>query len=193
MAVSVIVAVVMAALGYWWLQRMIARAVAQGERFVARSDDPIANSRATPLPVFALLPLVTVLIVSFLLHEKFKQSALLIALTAGVAVCAAVNRKFFFNGWEAAAQGAIGALIAIGNTCAVVGFGAVANVTPGFRGAVDVMTKLPGSPLLGAALSVAVIAGITGSASGGQGIALLNRSRELLQALEASTKVAASP
>src|SRR6478609_840952 len=46
--VSVIVAVVMAALGYWWLQRMIARAVAQGECFVARPDDPIANSRATP-------------------------------------------------------------------------------------------------------------------------------------------------
>ena len=170
--VSVIVAVMMAGLGYWWLRRMIARAVAAGERFVARSDDPLVNSRATPPPAFALLPLMTVLLVSFLLHEKFKQSALLIALTAGVAVCAVVNRKFFFNGWEAAAQGAIGALIAIGNTCAVVGFGAVANVTPAFRGAVDVMTKVPGSPLLGAALSVAVIAGITGSASGGQGIAL---------------------
>jgi H+/gluconate symporter-like permease len=34
------------------------------------------------------------------------------------------------------------------------------------------MMRMPGSPLFGAALAVAVIAGITGSASGGQGIAL---------------------
>jgi H+/gluconate symporter-like permease len=170
--VSAIVAVFMAALGYWWLKRMIAQAVVRGERFIARSDDPAVDSRALPSPTLSVLPLVTVLVVSFILHDSLKQSALLIALLAGIVVCCVLNRRFFSNGWNAAAQGAVGALIAIGNTCAVVGFGAVAKGSPAFQSAVEVMMRMPGSPLFGAALAVAVIAGITGSASGGQGIAL---------------------
>jgi hypothetical protein len=70
------------------------------------------------------------------------------------------------------ATGALGALIAIANTAAVVGFGGVAKLTGGFQAAVDFMTHLPGEPLIGAAIAVSVIAGLTGSASGGQTIAL---------------------
>jgi H+/gluconate symporter-like permease len=73
---------------------------------------------------------------------------------------------------QALALGALGALIAIANTAAVVGFGGVAKLTAGFQSAVDAMTQLPGDPLVGAALAVSVIAGLTGSASGGQTIAL---------------------
>ncbi|MSU50429.1 MAG: GntP family permease [Opitutus sp.] len=170
--VSAIVAVAMAALGYWALRRMIAAAVAGGERFRPRADDPVVATRALPGPLLALLPLLTVLVVSFLLHDRFKQSALLIALTAGVAMCSVLNRVYFVNFSGALTAGAVGALIAIGNTCAVVGFGSVAKATPAFHGAVSLMTGLPGSPLIGAAVAVSVIAGITGSASGGLGIAL---------------------
>ena len=53
-------------------------------------------------------------------------------------------------------------LIAIANTGAVVGFGGVAKLTSGFQAAVDAMTSLPGSPLIGAAIAVSVIAGLTG-------------------------------
>lgn len=169
--VSAVVALFMAVLGYGWLQRMIAAAVRRGEAFVARADDPVASTRMLPRPGRSLLPLLTVLVVSFLLHDALKQSALLIALAAGVAACL-INRKFFRDVWGAAAQGAVGALIAVGNTCAVVGFGGVAKATPAFQGAVDLMTSIPGSPLIGAALAVSVIAGITGSASGGLVIAL---------------------
>jgi len=73
---------------------------------------------------------------------------------------------------EAVSSGALGALIAIANTAAVVGFGGVARLTEGFQTTVSAMTDLPGSPLVGAAVAVSVIAGMTGSASGGQSIAL---------------------
>jgi H+/gluconate symporter-like permease len=122
--------------------------------------------------LFAILPLIAVLALSFFLHRTLEQAALLVALTGGVVLCYVCNRAYFVGFWNAAAQGALGALIAIGNTCAVVGFGGVAKNTSAFKGAVDVMTNLPGSPLIGAAVAVSVIAGITGSASGGQGIAL---------------------
>ena len=170
--VSAIVAAVMAVLGYWLLRRMMASAVARGESFTARVGDPTVESRALPRPWFALAPLMAVLAISFLLHDAFKQSALLLALTAGVATCCLLNWRYLVDFWGATAQGAVGALIAIGNTCAVVGFGGVAKATPAFQGAVDLMTSIPGSPLTGAELAVAVIAGLTGSASGGQGIAL---------------------
>ena len=60
----------------------------------------------------------------------------------------------------------MGAIIAIANTAAVVGFGGVVKATPSFVATVDVMTNIPGSPLIGGALAIAVIAGLTGSASG---------------------------
>ena len=41
-----------------------------------------------------------------------------------------------------------------------------------FTSAVCLLTDIPGSPLIGGALAVAVIAGLTGSSSGGQTIAL---------------------
>jgi H+/gluconate symporter-like permease len=63
-------------------------------------------------------------------------------------------------------------LLAVGSTSAVVGFGKAVETHPGFQLVVDWVTRLPGEPLLSAALAVAVIAAIAGSASGGQGIAL---------------------
>jgi endonuclease/exonuclease/phosphatase family metal-dependent hydrolase len=51
-------------------------------------------------------------------------------------------------------------------------FGAIAKLSPAFTAAVDALTSLPGNPLVGAALAVTLIAGLTGSASGGQAIAL---------------------
>ena len=73
---------------------------------------------------------------------------------------------------EAVSAGTLGAMVAIGNTAAVVGFGGVAKNVPAFQRAVDAMTNIPGSPLIGAAIAVSVIAGMTGSSSGGQAIAL---------------------
>lgn len=119
-----------------------------------------------------IVPLVVVLIISFIFHDSLKQSALIIALLGGVIATYILNRKYFKNFWNAVSEGTLGALIAIGNTAAVVGFGGVAKAVPAFTTAVDFMTSIPGSPLIGGAIAVSVIAGMTGSASGGQAIAL---------------------
>src|ERR1700741_1792956 len=69
-------------------------------------------------------------------------------------------------------KGAENAVVATVNICAVVGFGAVAQQTPSFKMIVDGLVSLPGMEYIGLAVAVTVIAGITGSASGGLGIAL---------------------
>ena len=113
-----------------------------------------------------------VLLLSFTLHEKLQQLALIVALGGGVLSIMALNFRHFHNLNQAVTEGTTGALVAIGNTAAVVGFGSIAKVTPAFQQAVEIMTQMPGSGLLGAALAVSLIAGMTGSASGGQAIAL---------------------
>ena len=170
--VSLIVAVFMMVFGYWWLRRMITKAVARGERFIARDNDPVNEEKALPNPLTGLIPLLVVLIISFIFHDALQQSALIIALLGGVIATYLLNRKYFRSFWNAVSEGTTGALIALGNTAAVVGFGGVAKAVPAFETAVTAMTNIPGSPLIGGAIAVSVIAGMTGSSSGGQAIAL---------------------
>lgn len=170
--VSLFVAILMALFGYWWLKKLITKAVNNGERFEAREGDPVVVERKLPSPFSGLIPLATVLTLSFIFHDDLKQNALIIALLGGVIAIAIINHKYFQNISRAISEASTGALIAIGNTAAVVGFGSIAKVTPAFTEAVAFMTSLPGNELVSAAIAVSVIAGLTGSASGGQAIAL---------------------
>ena len=169
---SLIIAIFMAGLGYVLLQYMIKRAVAKGEQFEARDNDPEATRNKLPNPITGVLPLLVVLALSFTLHEALQQNALIVALLGGVISLFIINFKYFINIEAAVNQATTGALVAIGNTAAVVGFGAVAKLTPAFQDAVVMMTQIPGHELIGAAIAVSVIAGLTGSASGGQASAL---------------------
>nr|WP_218845301.1 GntP family permease [Novosphingobium marinum] len=185
--VSLVVAVLMAGVGYVLLQRMVKRAVANGEHFEARpGDDVVDENRVLPHPLLCLLPLAAVLGVfmifqypqalgpfsSIMPEESLGKWALVVALGAGTAIAVLVGRKSKGAMPAAFSRGATGAVVAITNTCAVVGFGAVAALSPAFQQALEMVKDLPGDPLLGAAIAVTVIAGLTGSASGGQTIAL---------------------
>ncbi|MGM0629833.1 MAG: GntP family permease [Pseudomonadota bacterium] len=170
--VSLVVAVLMATFGYWWLRKIINRAIANGEQFEAREGDPILLERELPSPISGLIPLLVVLSLSFTFHDTLQQNALIVALLGGVIAIALINFKHFHKPQTAIHEATTGALVAIGNTAAVVGFGSIAKITPAFDTAVNAMTSLPGNELVGAAVAVSVIAGLTGSASGGQAIAL---------------------
>ena len=69
-------------------------------------------------------------------------------------------------------DGAQGSMLSIINTSAAVGFGSVVGAVPGFQTLTNLLLGIKGSPLISAALSVNLLAGATGSASGGMGIAL---------------------
>ncbi|MFQ3249943.1 GntP family permease [Glaciecola sp.] len=170
--VSLVVAIFMASFGYWWLKRMVGKAVSEGEVFEAKPEDPEIKQRDYPHPITGFIPLLVVLLTSFFLHESLAQLALIVALGAGVLTLMLINFKYFQNLSKAVNLGTAGALMAIGNTAAVVGFGAIAKTTTAFQDTVEIMTQIPGNELIGAAIAVSVIAGLTGSASGGQVIAL---------------------
>jgi H+/gluconate symporter-like permease len=185
--VSLVVAVLMAALGFVWLQWMVKRAVARGEVFEGRdTDDAVEEDRVLPNPFLCLMPLVAVLGVFMIFQypqqlgplsaimpeQSLDKWALVAALGAGTIIALLVGLQSRTKMPGAFSKGATGAVVAITNTCAVVGFGAVASLSPAFQEALVMVQNLPGDPLIGAAIAVTVIAGLTGSASGGQSIAL---------------------
>ncbi len=95
-----------------------------------------------------------------------------LAIFLGVVAALLVLRNYLDTPWTPVSDGFVDGLLAIGTTCSVVGFGSAIKDLSAFQQVVDWVTHLPMEPLAGAALAVAVIAGLAGSASGGQGIAL---------------------
>lgn len=170
--VSLIVAIFMFGIGFAWLNFMVKKAMKRGERFVGRDDDPREFEGELPNPFLSAIPLIVVLMMSFIFHFSLGSNALIISLASGIITAYLLNFRFSTAFGKAAAQGAESAILAIANTAAVVGFGSVARETEAFKSAVEIFTSLPGDPLIGAGLAVTAIVALTGSASGGLTIVL---------------------
>ena len=67
--------------------------------------------------------------------------------------------------------GATNCALPVINTCADVGFGAVVGSVAGFE-SISKLLGIPGTPLISLSLATQLLCGITGSASGGLGIAM---------------------
>lgn len=156
------------------------------------SQDDILN------PLLAMLPLLTVLVLNFVLtrvmqswdptaFESYNISlakvAPLWALMVSVVVASILAliigwKRVKIAGGEVALKKALtvgvgGSLLAIMNTASEVGYGSVIKSLPAFQKVADFMMGIDfGTPLVSESITVNVLAGITGSASGGMTIAL---------------------
>ncbi len=94
------------------------------------------------------------------------------ALLVGIAtVLAFAWRPVFASFAEGGRTAVNGAMLASMNTASEYGFGAVIAALPGFLVVANTLGAIP-NPLVNQAVSITVLAGITGSASGGLSIAL---------------------
>jgi H+/gluconate symporter-like permease len=94
------------------------------------------------------------------------------ALLAAIAVVVLTNRRRLPALRETMDAGANASVLPVLNTASMVGFGAVVAALPAFVGVRDALASIPGGPLVSIAVATNVVAGITGSASGGLIIAL---------------------
>ena len=188
--IGVICAFIIMIAGGLWLSSMVKKAVKNGEDFsppyilssqgereaaaaTAAEAKESTSGQQLPNVILALLPLIMVIVLLNVLAQFMNPTtALLIALTVGILQSCITMKKFLEAFWSSLATGAQNALIALANTCAVVGFGSVAAQVSAFDSVVNGLVNMPGPPLLGLAVGVTLICGITGSASGGLGIAL---------------------
>lgn len=192
--IGVLMALLIMVVGGLLLSRMVKKAVQNGEVFSLPNQPPSAANESAaaldaelamqrpeavsagkdyPHVIMAILPLAAVIaILNTAANFTSSTAAALISLSSGIILACLLMIKYLVGFWEALAKGAQDALVAAANTCAVVGFGSVAAQVAAFGTFVDALVNIPGPPLMGLAIAVTLICGITGSASGGLGIAL---------------------
>lgn len=200
---GLIAAVLIGVPGYLYLVWRAKKAKANGLHFV---EDPKHAETAVVTAdqpkwhwLSGLLPLVVVVLMLNALPPLLKQygladwtasQSIVVALLGGIFVACLMNVHQVKALLPAVNQGANGSLTAIMNTACAVGFGSVVKVVPGFMLLKTAMLNMPGSILFSEAVAVNVLAGATGSASGGMSIAL-----EALgpQYLEKATELGLNP
>lgn len=127
------------------------------------------EEKKLPNWVISLIPLILVIV--FLDIFKWSPEA---SLALGVIVALILfypqigSRTILFRALN---EGGRNAVLTIMSTALAVGFGTVVSKSPAFPTIVDWVREIGGNPLIAAALSTTIVAGVTGSASGGLGIA----------------------
>ena len=162
--------------GIIFLRFWLKKAKANGEHFIAKSDDVFVDdpNEKLPNPVVSLLPLVVAICLINIKVNGVAIAPVEAGILAGAVVAVLLGLKYIDPKQlpKHFADGAAMALFSITNTCAVNGFGGVASNSPVFGNIVDAMVNIPGPKLLGLVIGTTVIAGLCGSASGGLGIAV---------------------
>lgn len=165
--------------GVTYLEMRRKKYAKNGEYFIEPAvENTEDNSNANlPSPLLAILPLISVIVVLNFVPELIglkngDPKNIVLALLAGIALVIILNlnkRSAFIPAIGKGANGAVGAII---NTAAAVGFGSVVRMAPGFEHLTAMILNVPGSPLISLSVAVNILAGAAGSASGGMGIAL---------------------
>ena len=193
-----IAAVMMAAFGILWLNRRSRLAELAGEGY---GDHPLDQQDVSPTEhqpglMTALLPIVLVigvnvavtkwaipaLDVSYLAEKKYGGVtlndvrgiwSLIVALAAAVVAAIVLHWRRWSNLMSSLNQGTMSSLLPIFNTASEVGYGSVIASLAAFAAIKTFVIGIaPGNPLISEAIAVNIMAGITGSASGGMSIAL---------------------
>ncbi|KJR49112.1 D-beta-hydroxybutyrate permease [Desulfosporosinus sp. I2] len=193
--------VLVCGIAYLEWRKRTAQAAGEGYGTDHKNEPEMVDDRNLPNPILATLPLISVLAVTLILQKLVFPSwnitswvtqapyniakagvvgtmnnwALMIALVVGIVLALVINpSRIKGNLAKAINMGAIGSLLAVMNTASEVGFGNVIKSLPGFQTIAHALMGINGggSPLLSEAVTVNVLAGVTGSASGGMSIAL---------------------
>ncbi len=131
------------------------------------SESEVAATEVLPNVFFSFIPLITVIVTL-----NFLGWDIVIALLAGIVMSMITNPGKYQGFTKSVTNGAVSSITAIINTSAAVGFGTIVRAVPGFQSLTNLLLGIKGSPLISEAIAVNILAGATGSASGGMGIAL---------------------
>ncbi len=190
---------VMLVLGVLWLTRRAASARAQGEGYGDSEDEPPTDTPSgfsSALFARAIAPVVLVIALNYVLATWWLPAldthylaqavygatsidavrgiwAVIVALAAATVLLVLLQRRELNGLAKTLDQGASSSVLPLLNTASQVGFGAVIASLAGFALLRDaVLAIAPDNPLVSMSIAVNILAGITGSASGGMSIAL---------------------
>lgn len=202
-------------MGMLYLRRQLNKAVRAGEGYGTelRNEPETPDDIKLPSPWLAIAPLILVGVANLLFTHWIPQvygpthslqlagmaaplqtdvskltaiwavqAALLLGILMVLVSAFGVIREKLAEGTKSAVGGS---LLAAMNTASEYGFGAVIASLPGFLILADALKGIP-DPLVNEAVTVTLLAGITGSASGGMSIALAAMSDTFIAAANAA-------
>lgn len=197
-----IAALIMFGGGMLWLNWRAGRAKSVGEGYGQTESAPAAArgdgylEPAGPGFLIAIAPIVVVIATNYvvanyvipgldtgyLAEPKYGSTsvsavrgiwAIIVALVVAIVLLMALNWSRFQDLRRSVNEGTFGSMLPIFNTASEVGYGATIASLPAFTMIRDAVLNIsPGNPVISLAVAVNVLAGITGSASGGLSIAL---------------------
>jgi H+/gluconate symporter-like permease len=212
---GIIGAIYVCAIGMWYLETCRKRANAKGETYgdnPINEPAPYAGEKL-PSPWVAVIPLLVVFVLNRVFTTMLPrfygatntftlagmkapvvtqvagvvgiwavEAALVLGILATFALAFKTVSSTFMDGSKVAIGGA---LLAGLNTATEYGYGSVIACLPGFYVVADGLKHIPNT-LLNEAVTTTTLAGITGSASGGMGIALATMSDTFIKAAQAT-------
>jgi H+/gluconate symporter-like permease len=210
---GLIAAAIMASGGLWWLQSRVAAASRANEGYGEHEDEPhapvhIEAAGAGAMPVWqALLALLLVVGINALftyavfpsmdlavMRETFPGLntasttglwSLIVALAVACAALVLMRLRHWDDLKASVNKGVLGFMLPLFNTASEVGYGAVVASLAGFALIKEaVLNVSPHNPLISEAIAMNILAGITGSSSGGLSIALEALSTDYLRMAE---------
>ncbi|WP_236206270.1 GntP family permease [Pseudomonas tohonis] len=202
---------IMLGLGSWWLAAQARTLMAAGEGYGSHKDDPTEQS-GLPVTGFwlALLPILLVIVLNFLMAKLVLPNldtsylakpefgglqdaksvigiwSIIVALGAAVLLLIGLHWRRWVDLKQSLNDGTFGSMLPILNTASEVGYGTVIASLAGFVVIRDLVLSVPGNPLVSEAVAVNILAGITGSASGGMSIALKTLGAQYLEMANAA-------
>ncbi|MYL53617.1 GntP family permease [Pontibacillus yanchengensis] len=168
---GVVAGLIMAVGGYFYLKFRQKQLDEKEDTFTEpQGDNKVNEINEDELPnwILSVIPLIAVVVTL----NVFEDLSILVALLIGIILVMVFNFKDYKEFISAINGGASGSVMATVNTSAAVGFGALVTASPGFETVKELIFDIPLSPYFSEAFAVQLLAMITGSASGGMGIAL---------------------
>lgn len=202
---------IMLIVGSWWTNAQARKLMASGEGYGADDGAPMAgDAQHTPSLALALAPIAVVIVLNFVMAKLVLPAldtsylakpeygglqdaksvigiwAILTAVTAAVVLIIALHWTRWANLKQTLNDGSFGSMLPILNTASEVGYGTVIASLAGFVIIRDLVLGISSNPLISEAIAVNVLAGITGSASGGMSIALKTLGAQYLEMANAA-------
>lgn len=194
---GIIAGLIMMVGGILWLNRRAAAARARGEGYGDWPDEHGEQAASVKGPSFliALTPIILVILFNYLFtrvfipmwdtaylaEPKYGETtidavrgiwSIVSTLVIAIVSLIVLNWKRWVNLTDSVNKGTMGSLLPIFNTASEVGYGTVIASMAAFMIIRDAVVGISANPLISLAVAVNVLAGITGSASGGMSIAL---------------------
>lgn len=171
--ISIIGSIVILIFGIFYMKKELNKSIKNKEVFdISLYGNNIISIKEKNLPniFISILPIIILITIIFIFSKT--SNIVLIALTITILISILIFNRYIDKNKDVLNNGTIESIIPAFATSSSVAFGTILTSSIGFEAIKNIITNIPGSPLIGLSVATALFSGITGSSSGAIGIAM---------------------